>query len=77
LLTIPLEEHARQGLGKHVSQHVMGGDVEEDNFLVLDTLPDEVVPGVDVFCLRMMLGVLCQCFHPFIIDVEGNGSVWL
>lgn len=49
--------------------------INRDQF-TLDTFPHEVMARVDVFCLNMMLWVLCKSFRPLVVNMQRDCVAW-
>ena len=71
-----LQKETGQRLGEHISQHVVGGYVQERDLAVLNTLPDEVVLCVDVLGVGMMFGIFGQGCGPLVVGVKRDLCVW-
>lgn len=73
---MPLQQYARQGFGKHISQHILSGDVIDSDPFVPDTFPDKVMLGIDVFCTNVVFWILCKSFRTFVVDVKRYRATW-
>lgn len=51
----------------------MSGDVPYTDETVLYALPNEMVPGIDVFGASVVLRVTCQAFSALIVHMQGDG----
>ena len=72
-LTKAVMLYAVQGLHQNIGGHILSADEFQGNGPILYTLPNIVVPHLDVLCRGVVDGVLSKQVHSTIIDIQDGG----